>query len=122
MNSEKKGKKASLDVQTCSNCGNPILLGDEICSLCGKNVVSWKDRFRQQPPNIVVLVGFAVGVMFALAATGMENPWRIVALVIAVGSIASGGVFYAVHLLITSDTRREKLGKSKDKKGGWWNG
>ena len=116
MSETKDASKPSLDIQSCPNCGNPVLLGDEYCSLCGQSVVSLEVRLKRQPPNVVAIGGFAVGVLFALAGLGMETPWNMISFLIAFASIAGGGLYYAAHLLLQGDTRREKLGKNRK----WW--
>ena len=115
MSDSKKTSSTGLEIRTCSNCGNPILIGDEYCTLCGQSVLSLEDRFKQQPPNVVAIAGFGIGVLIALAGLGMSSPLNIVAFVVAFGAIAGGGLYYAAHILLRGDTRREKLGKKK-----WW--
>jgi hypothetical protein len=54
---------------------------------------------------------FVLGIAVAVAATGMDNPWQFIALVIGFGLIAAGGLYYAADMLIWSaDDRRRKPG------------
>ena len=116
MSDSKDTSNTGLEIQTCSNCGNPVLIGDDFCSLCGQGVLSVEDRLKQQPPNVVAMAGLGIGVLIGLAGLGMSSPLNIVAFVIALGAISGGGLYYAGHLLWRGDTRREKLGKKKR----WW--
>lgn len=110
-NKRQASKPVIPDIETCPRCGNPILLGDTICNVCGYNIQSLKSRFREQPPNVVAVASFVVGVLVALAATGMGDPWRFITLFIAFGIIVGGGLYYAAHLLLLDDDRRQKPGK-----------
>src|SRR5688572_29706154 len=96
------------DIRTCPRCGNPILLGDTVCTRCGQNVASLEEQIRGQPPNVIALLGFVVGVLFGIAALGMDEPWNILAGLAAFGSFAGGGLSYALHLLVLSNERRKR--------------
>src|SRR5687767_1912271 len=96
------------DIRTCPRCGNPILLGDTVCTRCGQNVASLEEQIRGQPPNVIALVGFVLGLMVGVAALGMDEPLNILAGLVAFGLIAGGGLFYAFHLLVLSNERRKR--------------
>lgn len=105
-------KPAVPEAEICPRCGNRILLGDIVCSRCGYTVQQslWK-QFKDQPPNVVSLVAFAFGILFTIAATGMEGFWQTLALILAFGFMGGGGMYYGLHILLTSDERRKKPGQ-----------
>jgi ribosomal protein L32 len=98
------------EINTCPRCGEYILLGDVVCSNCGYGVQSTTDRLRSQPAIVVTVGAFVIGTMIAAAATGMDNPWKFVALLIGFGFIVGGSLYYAADLLVLNKhNRRRKL-------------
>ena len=106
-NKRQASKPVVPEIQTCPRCGNPILIGDDICNVCGYNMQSLETRFRSQPPNVVAITSFVIGILIAVASTGMDNPLQALTLLAAFGFIVGGGLYYAAHLIFTSDERRK---------------
>lgn len=96
------------EIRTCPRCGNNILLGDTLCSRCGYNTQSSTDWLRQQPPNVIAFVGFAIGVLVMIAALGMSDTLQMVMVLIGFGFIVGGGMFYALHLFFFDDSQERK--------------
>ena len=96
------------DIEYCPRCGQPILLGDVVCSRCGYDVQSAKDRLRSQPPVVVAVAAFVIGALVAAASIEMENPWQFITLVVGFGIIISGGLYYAADLLFLDKHNRRR--------------
>ena len=116
MTKKRKVSEPELpQIRKCPRCGQDVLLGDVICSRCGYDVQTTRDKLKSQPANVVAFASFALGVLIALASTGMDNPWQFLTLIVAFGFIAGGGLYYAADLLIiNADDRRNKPGKKND--------
>jgi len=98
------------EIQTCPRCGEPVLLGDTICSNCGYGVQTASDRLRSQPAIVITIGAFVIGTMIAIAGISMDNPWKFVALLIGFGFIVGGSLYYAADLLVLNKhNRRRKL-------------
>jgi predicted nucleic acid-binding Zn ribbon protein len=96
------------EILSCPRCGQPILLGDVVCSRCGYFVQTAKDRLRSQPPVVVSVAAFVIGALIAAAAIGMDNPWQFITLVVGFGIIVSGGLYYAADLLFLDKHNRRR--------------
>lgn len=99
------------DIKNCPRCGKPILLGDARCKNCGFRVrenTDWMTWFKRQPPNVVAITAFVIGIMIAATSWGMDNPWRFFTLILGSGLVISGGLYYGANILFTGDDRRKE--------------
>jgi hypothetical protein len=99
------------DIESCPRCGKPVLLGDNVCQNCGYRLQKqsdWRKWLRDQPANVIGGTLFFVGVLVALASTGMENPLQFITLLLGSGLVVAGGLFYAASLLVAGDDRRKE--------------
>lgn len=97
------------EIRKCPRCGHNVLIGDTICSRCRYNLSTPTQRLKQQPPMVVAVAGFGIGILIALASFGMDRPWQFFALITGFGFIIGGGLYYAYDLLIlNADDRRKK--------------
>ncbi len=98
-------------IESCRRCGKPILLGDARCKNCGYPVrqnTDFMTWFKQQPPNVISLALFVIGILIAASALGMDDTPQFIALVLGTGLIVGGGLFYGANLLLTGDDRRKE--------------
>ncbi|NJL93603.1 MAG: hypothetical protein HC915_07665 [Anaerolineae bacterium] len=96
-------------IEKCPRCGQPILLGDLVCSNCGYRVnIPLEQRLKRQPPNVVAIVGIVVGLFLGLGAITTSGVLQAVLVLAALACFLAGGLFYAAHLLYLGDPRRRK--------------
>lgn len=108
-NPRKVSEPVLPEIEKCPRCGHHVLIGDTQCEKCRYDLQTTKDRLRDQPPMVVTVGLFVVGVLLAAASTGMENPWQFFVLVLGFGCIVAGGLYYAADLLLfNADDKRKK--------------
>ncbi|MFP4323815.1 MAG: zinc-ribbon domain-containing protein [Anaerolineales bacterium] len=106
------------DAAQCPRCGYRVLIGDEFCDRCGYDLRSTRARLKTQPANVIVIGAFLLGIILTFAAlTGMENLLQLVFILIGLGLIVGGGLYYAFDLLVlNADDRRKKPGQRSGRK------